>query len=64
MRVLLDENLPHDLAALSFGVVVIIARANRVQDLLPLVSAVLIALAGLKPGNVIRVDTGRREGVL
>ncbi len=100
MRVLLDENLPHDLieplarhvvstvqgvgwagvengellrrasgqvdaftmdrklereqnlAVLPFGVVLIVARSNRVQDLLPLVPAVLAALDRIQPGQL------------
>jgi uncharacterized protein DUF5615 len=44
----MDRNLEqeHDLRALSFGVVVIRARSNRVQDLRPLIGAVTAALAG------------------
>ena len=104
MRVLLDENLPHDLIAqlsrhevttvqgmgwagvengellrrasghtdafitmdrklereqnlsvLSFGVVLIIARSNRVQDLLPLAPDVLAALDRIQPGRLEQV---------
>lgn len=104
MRVLLDENLPHDLiialsghavstvqglgwagvdngellrraadhtdalitmdrrlerqqniAALTFGVVLIVARSNRVPDLLPLVPEVLAALARIRPGALEQV---------
>lgn len=104
MRVLLDENLPHDLiAALTghnvftvqglgwtgvkngellkraagrveafvtmdqklefqqnlagcpFGVVVVEAKSNRVEDLLPLVSDLLDALATIRPGVVRHV---------
>lgn len=104
MRVLLDENLPHDLieplsrhdvstvqgvgwagvengellrrasglvdafvtmdrklereqnlAVLPFGVVLIVARSNRVQDLLPLVPAVLAALDRIQPGQLEQV---------
>jgi len=99
VRVLLDENLPHDLGAalighdvvtvqglgwagikngellrraggtvdalltmdrrlerqqkldgLSFGIVVIRARSNRVADLQPLVADILATLKNLKPG--------------
>ena len=106
MRVLLDENLPHDLAqalaehevvtvqglgwsglknrellrraagqmdafitmdsnlqfqqrleGLSFGVVVIHARSNRMADLLPIIEFVLVALAGLLPGAVRHVGS-------
>lgn len=104
MRVLLDENLPHDLIAalsghevstvqglgwagvengellnrasghtdafitmdrklerqqnlsvLPFGVVLVLARSNRVQDLLPLVPNVLAALVRIKAGQLERV---------
>ena len=104
MRVLLDENLPHDLiAALAghivstvqgmgwagvengellrrasshvdafvtmdrrlqqeqnlsvfpFGVVLIVARSNRVQDLLPLVPEVLAALGRIQAGRLEQV---------
>ena len=49
----------HDLSALPFGVVVIVARSNRMQDLLPLVAALRDAMAGLNPGNVIHVGHSR-----
>jgi len=42
----------HNLIALPFGVVVIVARSNRMQDLLPLVEVVLDVLLELKPGIV------------
>ena len=45
----------HDLTALPFGVLVIVARSNRVQDLLPLVGAVRDALKELKHGDVVHV---------
>ena len=45
----------HDLSTLPFGVVVVVARSSKIQDLLPLVEAMLGALAVLKPGQVIRV---------
>lgn len=104
MRVLLDENLPHDLIAalvghevvsvqglgwagvqngellrrasgrvdafitmdrklerqqdlggLPFGVVLVVARSNRVQDLLPLVGDILAALGRAQPGKLEQV---------
>lgn len=104
MRVLLDENLPHDLASLlgghdvstvqglgwagltngellrrasgridvlvtmdrklehqqnlgvlSFGVIVIRARSNRLADLVPMVDGILIALEKVQAGNVQHV---------
>lgn len=47
----------HDLSVLSFGVVVIRARSNRVQDLRPLIGAIREALARIGPGKVERVGT-------
>ena len=45
----------HDLSSLVFGVVVIRARSNRMQDLRPLIGAVTTALARIGPGKVERV---------
>jgi hypothetical protein len=45
----------HDLGSLSFGVVVIQARSNRMQDLRPLIEAVAAALARLGPGKGERI---------
>ena len=45
----------HDLSRLSFGVIVIRARCNRMPDLLPLVSDILGALSRIRPGKVERV---------
>ena len=45
----------HDLTALTFGVVVIAARSNKMQDLLPLVPSLQQAVANIKPGVVLRV---------
>jgi hypothetical protein len=45
----------HDIAGLPFGVIVIRARSSKMQDLLPLVAAILGKLAVLKPGQVAPV---------
>jgi hypothetical protein len=45
----------HDLSIRSFGVVVIRARSNRVQDLQPLMGTVREAVARIRPGKVERV---------
>ena len=45
----------HDLTSLSFGVVVIRARSNRLQDLQPLMASVLEALGRITPGKIERV---------
>ncbi len=45
----------HDPSALPFGVVVVRAWSNRVPDVLPLVVAVLEAVARIGPGKVEHV---------
>ncbi len=45
----------HDLTKCPFGVVVIRARSNQMQDLLPLVDELLEAVTTVKPGQVTRV---------
>ena len=45
----------HDLSALSFGVVVIRARSNRMQDLRPLIETITAALARIEPGKIEHV---------
>jgi hypothetical protein len=45
----------HDLSILSFGVVVIRARSNRVQELQPLMGTVREAIGRIRPGKVERV---------
>jgi hypothetical protein len=44
-----------DLAVVPFGVVLIVARSNRVQDLLPLIPEVLAALDRIRPGRLEQV---------
>jgi len=55
----MDSNLQFQqrLEGLSFGVVVIHARSNRMADLRPIVESVLAALAGLAPGVVRHVGS-------
>jgi len=55
----MDTNLQFQqrLEGLSFGVVVIHARSNRMADLRPIVESVLAALAGLAPGVVRHVGS-------
>jgi hypothetical protein len=45
----------HELGTLPFGVVVVRARSNRVQDLRPLVGPIREALARIGPGKVEHV---------
>jgi hypothetical protein len=53
----IDNNLPaqQQTASLPFGVVVLRAPTNRLDDLRPLVSEILTALGNLKPGTVTLV---------
>ncbi len=55
--VTMDRKIPrqHDLTSLSFGVVVIAAHSSKVQDVLPLIGAVLAALDTITPGTVVHV---------
>jgi uncharacterized protein DUF5615 len=46
-----------DLSALPFGVVLIVARSNRVSDLLPLMTDLLEALGRIRPGTLEQVGT-------
>ena len=45
----------HDLSALSFGVIIVHARSNRVLDIVPLVATMLAALQRIGPGKVEHV---------
>jgi predicted nuclease of predicted toxin-antitoxin system len=55
--VTVDKNLVHqqNVKGLSFGVVVLIARTNRLGDLLPLIPEILDALENSRPGQTLRV---------
>ena len=55
--VTVDKRLPQQqpIKERPFGVVVLRAKSNRLSDLLPLVPALLTALADLKPGVVNEV---------
>jgi Domain of unknown function (DUF5615) len=45
----------HDISALSFGLIVVRAHSNRMEDLRPLVGEMRDALARAQPGTVQRV---------
>jgi Domain of unknown function (DUF5615) len=55
--VTIDSNLAYQqtVTGLSFGVVVLVARSNRLGDLTPLVADTLTALRSIGPGQVLRV---------
>lgn len=53
----MDRNLErlHELSDLPFGVLVIVAKSNRMPDLLPLADALRKAVARIGPGQVEHV---------
>jgi hypothetical protein len=62
--VTMDTNLQHqqNVSVLPFGVVVVLARLNRMQDLAPLVPEILDALGRVRPGTVEQVGrVGKRR---
>ena len=52
-----DQGIEHqqNLSGLSISVVVMMAPSNDVADLIPLLPDVVLALAGVRPGAIIRV---------
>jgi hypothetical protein len=52
-----DQNLPfqQNLRASNISVVIVVARANRVKELRPLIPKSLAALAEVKPGEFVTV---------
>lgn len=52
-----DKSIPaqQKTAALSFGIIILRARSNRLEDLRPLVPRILTALATLQKGQVVVV---------
>jgi predicted nuclease of predicted toxin-antitoxin system len=55
----LDKNLPfqQDLGSVRIAVMILRARSNRIQDLLPVIPECLAALESIWPGQVVRVGT-------
>jgi hypothetical protein len=45
------------IATLRFGIVLVRARSNRMQDLRPLVPSILSALGAVNPGRIRRVGS-------
>ena len=54
-----DQNLPYqqNLTRLPIGVVVVVARSNRIETLCPLIPRVLAALSTIEPRTLVRVGT-------
>src|SRR5579862_3576132 len=57
----IDKSLPsqQNTAALSFAIVVLRARSNRLKDLRPLVPQILTALGTVKAGQVVVIAVVR-----
>ena len=55
----LDKNLPYqqNLNTKRVAVLIVRARSNRIQDLLPAVPACVAALNNIQPGQVVRVGS-------
>lgn len=53
--VTMDRKLEREQDLAPFGVVLVVARSNRVQDLLPLIPDILQALARIQAGRLERV---------
>jgi predicted nuclease of predicted toxin-antitoxin system len=53
----LDKNMPHqqDLGAVRIALLIVRARSNRIQDLLPLVPECLAAMTSIQPRQVVLV---------
>jgi hypothetical protein len=53
----IDGNLAHqqNMSKLPFGVVVLAAPSNKIEDIRPLIPKILNTLQTLKPGQVVRV---------
>ena len=53
-----DQNLPaqQSTAALPFGIIVLRSPTSQLADLRPLVPKLLVALATLKPGQVVKLS--------
>jgi hypothetical protein len=54
-----DQNLPYqqNLSRYRLSIIILIARTNRLDDLLPLVPKVLDALENIRPGELVEVST-------
>jgi Domain of unknown function (DUF5615) len=61
--VTMDTNLEHqqNVSALPFGIVVVGAPSNRMQDLAPLIPDMLSALGRVRPGTVEHVGRVRKR---
>jgi hypothetical protein len=53
-----DRNLPiqHDISQYDLSLIVLVARSNRLADLLPLVPQVLAKLSTISPGQTMEIS--------
>jgi hypothetical protein len=53
----LDQGIPHQqpIADLMVGIVVIRSATSQIEDLLPLVDAILTALPSIQPGQIVPI---------
>jgi predicted nuclease of predicted toxin-antitoxin system len=54
-----DQGIPHqqNLAGLKLSIILIRSRTNQLEDLLPLVGAILSALETMSPGQILPIHT-------
>lgn len=54
----MDQGFEHQLslAGRSLALIILVARSNQIEDLVPLVPVALAALKQVRPGNVVRVQ--------
>ncbi|HKV24206.1 MAG TPA: hypothetical protein VJN93_06400 [Candidatus Acidoferrum sp.] len=52
-----DQGIPQQVSALGrkIAIVLLVAASNQLEDLLPLVPNVLVALQSIQPGQVVRL---------
>ena len=57
MLLTLDQGLPHQqhIAGLKLAIVTIHSSTSQMEDLLPLVNAILAALPSIKPGQIVQI---------
>ncbi len=55
----LDKNLPfqQNLGSVRIAVLIIRARSNRIQDLVPVIPECMAALESIRPGQVVRIGS-------
>ncbi len=54
-----DQNIPaqQNFSALSISLIIIHAKSNRYEDLIPFVPKILSALTNISPGSVVRIES-------